>query len=401
MQKRCVRCNRKPLTALLHEPMREVTRPELTLDLHARGKLSATQSSAGYRLMWHLFKRILMAGLVGLGVVSIIAAVWWHSIDLASQPLADPLTRPADLALLRDAVPEQRGRILAIVTSTERAGISRQIRAGLELTELSRAYYTFLANGYAVDIASPQGGSPPVRIDDELVEADHAFLNDPDAQRLLQHTLPLARVDPGAYAAVYFVGGKGVMFDLPRHPDIQRIVAAIDAAGGVIGAVCHGPAALIGVIGADGRPFLQGRRVAGFSNAEELFLIEDAHSVFPFLLQDALVGAGAQYSEGALYLDHTIIDGRLVTGQNPWSTWSVAEGMIRALGHAPVARERSSEELAVEVLQAFHQHGSSAAHTLRQQHPGADKRLLLLHALVALMQGRIGDGYRLQALAHG
>lgn len=351
--------------------------------------------------MWQLFKRILMAGLVGLGALGIIGAAWWHSVDLASQPLADPQTRPDDLAFLRAAAPEQRGRILAVVTGTERAGLSRQIRAGLELTELSRAYYTFLANGYAVDIASPQGGSPPVRIDDELVEADHAFLNDPDAQRLLQNTLPLAQVDPGAYAAVYFVGGKGVMFDLPQHPDIQRIVAAVDAAGGVIGAVCHGPAALLGVIAADGRPYLQGRRVAGFSNAEELFLIEDARSVFPFLLQDALVDAGAQYSEGDLYLDHTIIDGRLVTGQNPWSTWSVAEGMIRALGHPPVARERSSEERAVSVLQAYYQQGPDAAAALRAQHPVADKRLLLLHALVALMQGRIGDGYRLQALAHG
>ena len=102
-----------------------------------------------------------------------------------------------------------------------------------------------------------------------------------------------------------------------------------------------------------------------------------------------------------MYLDNTVVDGRLVTGQNPWSTWSVAEAMVRALGHEPVVRERSGEELAVQVLQAYRRQGMDAALALRRRLPGADKRLLLMHALVAAMQGHPGDAWQLQRLARG
>lgn len=344
--------------------------------------------------------RLLRAAGVGLALLALVAALLWlyaRGYALDSQPPADPHTRPADLVFLQ-ARPAPRGKVLAVVSSAAHLGASGK-RAGFELTELSRAYYVFLANGYDVDIASPKGGRPPMKVDDELVEADHAFLNDTQAQAKLAATLPLAQVDPADYAAVYFVGGKGVMFDFPDNPDIQRITAAIDARGGVVGAVCHGPAALLNVRRPDGRRLLAGRQVAGFSNAEELFLIKEARTIFPFLLQDQLRKVGARYSEGPLYLDHTVVDGRLVTGQNPWSTWSVAEAMVRALGHTPVPRATTREELAVRVLWAYQRDGAAAARALKAALPEADRRLLLLHALIAGMQGRLGDAWQLQRLA--
>jgi putative intracellular protease/amidase len=332
-----------------------------------------------------------LALLVGAGMAYV------RSLDLDSQPLADPRTNPGELAMLQGERPASRGRILAVVTSTAKAG---EIAAGLELTELSRAYYTFIANGFEVDIASPQGGRPPVRMDDTLIDVDHAFLNDVDAQRQLSDTLPLATVDPSRYQAVYFVGGKGTMFDFAGNPDVQRVAAAIHDAEGVVGAVCHGPAALIDVILASGQPLLAGRRVTGFTNEEELFLLENAREVFPFLLEDALTAQAGTFSEGQKFLDHTVVDGRLVTGQNPWSTWSVAEGMIRALGFEPVPRESTLEERAVEVLAAFHRDGAEAAAAVRDGMGSIDKRLVLMHALVAIMEGRLGEAYRLQQLAH-
>lgn len=198
---------------------------------------------------------------------------------------------------------------------------------------------------------------------------------------------------------MYFVGGKGAMFDFPGNPAVQRVAAAVYDAGGVIGAVCHGPAALVDVQLASGKPLLAGKRVTGFTNEEELFLIKNARSVFPFLLEDALAKA-ATFEEGPMYLDHTIVDGRLVTGQNPWSTWSVAEGMVRAMGHQPAAREPTREEKGVAVLSAFHREGAEAATTLRDRIGGTDKRLVLMHAAIAVMEGRLGDAYRLQRLAH-
>lgn len=346
-------------------------------------------------------RRGVLAGVAAMLVVGLAGVAGWRALDLEGQPRADPRSTPADLVFLRDAAAPARGRILAVVTSTAHFpdGVKK---AGFELTELARAYYVFQANGYQVDIASPRGGLPPMRLDDEDMEdADHAFLNDAAAQRKLAASLRIADVDPSRYDAVFFVGGKGTMFDFPDDPAIQRVVRQVYQAGGVVGAVCHGPAALLEVRLDDGTPLLRGRRVTGFSNAEELFLIEDARARFPYLLQDRLQAKGAHYVEAPMYLDNTVVDGRLVTGQNPWSTWSTADAMVRALGHAPVARARTRAEYAVEVLAIYHRDGPAAARQARAARPDADRRLLLMHALVAGMQGRLGDAWRLQRLAHG
>lgn len=347
------------------------------------------------------WRKLRNLSLAGLGLLLLLCGgvyVYTLGFDLDRQPADDPNSLPSDLAFVRDGVRQSRGRILAVVTSVDSISESDK-KAGFELTELSRAYYVFLANGYEVDIASPKGGSPPMRLDDGLVAADYAFLNDTDARDKLARSLPLAQVDAADYAAVYFVGGKGTLFDFADNVDIQRIVRSVYEAGGVVGAVCHGPAALLNVRLGDGRNLIAGRRMTGFSNAEELFLLEDARQLFPYLLQDALIETGARYLEGPIYLDNTVIDGRLITGQNPWSTWSVAEAMVTALGHSPVARERTAEELGVSLLDIFYAQGPRAAANARQRWPGVDRRLLLMHAAVAGMQGRWWDAYRIQRLA--
>jgi putative intracellular protease/amidase len=331
----------------------------------------------------------------------VVAAGWlyWLGFDIDRVPPGNPAATAADIEFLAHPAPP-RGRLLAVVTSAARIGDSGR-RGGYELTELSRAYYVFVANGYEVDIASPQGGAPVAVIDDDLLDIDHAFINDPLAQHKRSNTLRLSEVDSADYAGVYFVGGKGAMVDFPDDPDIARIAGHVYARGGVIGAVCHGPAALLNLQADDGRPLLAGRRATGFSNAEELFLIKDAHAVFGTLLQDRMQAAGAVFVEAPMYLDNTVVDGRLVTGQNPWSTWSVAEGMIRALGHEPVARAASGEERAVELLATYRRDGFDAARALRLQGHVADTRLLLLHALIAAMQGNVHDAFQLQRLARG
>ena len=344
------------------------------------------------------WKTILLAGLTGVLVLVGMGWLYVRGFELDAQPLADPRSRASDLDFVRDGVRESRGRILAVVTSTTHIGDSGK-KAGFELTELARAWYVFVANGYAVDIASPRGGKPPMSLDDGLVAADHAFLNDAEARHKLDHSLPLAEVDATAYAAVFFVGGKGTMFDFPGNTDIERIVRHVHDHGGVVGAVCHGPAALLDVRLADGRRLLEGKRVTGFSNAEELFLLEDARALFPFLLQDRLTEHGAQFVEGPLYLDNTVVDGRLVTGQNPWSTWSVAEAMIGALGHVPVPRQRTTEEIGVELLAVYQRDGAAAARRAKAQLSNADRRLLLMHALVAGMQSEWRDAWHVLGLA--
>lgn len=342
------------------------------------------------------------AAWLAAGLVVLTAGGYAHyrSLGLDGLPQANPQATTADLAWLREPVAEKRGRILAVVSSTERGGPAMK-RAGYELTELSRAYYVFQANGYEVDIASPKGGRPPERIDpDDMGDTDYAFLNDAAAQRKLAASIPLAAVDPDRYAAVYFVGGKGAMYDFPDNPHVARIVAAIGARG-VVGAVCHGPAALLGVKGPDGRALVAGRRMTGFTNEEELFLIEDARTRFGFLLEERARAEGARFVAGPKYVDNTVVDGRLVTGQNPWSAWSVAEAMIATLGHQPLARERTAEEASVLLLATYYREGLDAARARQAALPRFDKMLVLMHSVVAAMQWRAADAVNLQRLAKG
>ena len=351
-------------------------------------------------------KKTLLRATAWLAAILLLLAAggyaWYLSLDLDQLPTANSQASVADLAWLNKPVTQKRGRILAVVSSTERGGPAMK-KAGYELTELARAYYVFQANGYEVDIASPQGGKPPERIDlDDMGDADYAFLNDAAAQAKVVNSIPLARVDASRYAAVYFVGGKGAMHDLPDNPDVARILARIvgDIAGrGVVGAVCHGPAALLGVKLADGKLLVAGRRMTGFTNEEELFLMKDARQRFGFLLEERAVAQGARFVAGPKYIDNTVVDGRLVTGQNAWSTWSVAEAMVTALGHQPVARERTAEEASVRLLATYYREGLAAARKQQSVSPRFDKMLVLMHSVVAAMQWRAADAVNLQRLA--
>ena len=309
------------------------------------------------------------------------------------------VTKPTDLPYLTMNVPSKRGKVLAVVTSCNMMGKSKK-STGYELTELSRAYYVFQANGYEVDIASPKGGTPPVIIDDEDMGIyDHAFLNDSTAQRKVKNSIATRDVLPDVYDAVYFVGGKGAMFDFPQDTYIQSIVKNYYHSNKVIGAVCHGPAALINVNLNDGSPLLANKSISSFTNQEELFLIPDAESIFPFLLESQLVSRGAQFNEGIMYLKKVSVDGKIVTGQNPWSTWEMAERMVEKLGYEPKPREHTPDENTIDVLYAYEMNGYAEAKTeimkLTEGGIKMNRTLLAMHGIVSAMQWEIGKAINL------
>jgi putative intracellular protease/amidase len=303
--------------------------------------------------------------------------------------------RPEDLSYITENIIPRRGKILAVVTSTDSMGVSGK-STGYELTELSRAYYVFQANGFEVDIASPLGGLPPVVIDgDDMKNFDYAFLNDTIAQKKVSQTIAVEDINPEEYEAVYFVGGKGAMWDFPENSHIQSIVRNLHERGKVIGAVCHGPAALVNVKLEDGTSLLANKSVSSFTNEEELLLISDARDIFPFLLQDKLLESGAKFNEGELYLNKVSKSENLVTGQNPWSTWAVAEGVIEQLGYNPKAREITAEENSVQVLEVYENEGFDKAKTLislycAEQITPVDRELLAVHSLLAAYQLDLG-----------
>lgn len=310
---------------------------------------------------------------------------------------------PQDLAYISTTPDIQRGKVLAVVTSCDTMGKSGK-ETGYELTELSRTYYVWQANGFEVDVASPKGGSAPVVIDwDDMGPFDYAFLNDTTAQQKTKNTIPIETVNAEDYEAVYFLGGKGAMFDFPNDSRIQSIARKQFESQKVVGAICHGPAALVNVMLSDGSFLISGKKISGFTNEEELFLIPDAKEIFPFLLEDAMVSRGAQVNKGAVYLNTISRDGNLITAQNPWSTWTFAETMVEQMGYAPVKREVTAEENAISILTAFEQDGYDGAKNelhrlLVDEKRTIDRQLIAVHAIIASMQWEFGDATQLTRL---
>ncbi len=340
--------------------------------------------------------KITLISTLGLIIVLVAFVFWLRSLIPANANFQDlTITMPQDLIYLSQGVKEHRGKILAVVTSTDVMGTSGK-ETGYELTELARAYYVFEANGFEVDIASPKGGKPPVVIDgDDMGKFDYAFLNDTVAQSKVENSIAIADVDTSQYQAVYFVGGKGAMFDFPENAAIKSLVSEYYQSGKVVGAVCHGPAALVNVILDDGTALLANKTVSSFTNDEELLLIPDAKEIFPFLLQNKLIEQGANFDAGYVYLDNMVQDGNLVTGQNPWSVWSVAESMIEQLGYLPVKRQITAEENTISILIAYEDKGIQQAKAkitsmLSNQEQSFDRILLAVHTIVYAMQWEIG-----------
>jgi putative intracellular protease/amidase len=211
-------------------------------------------------------------------------------------------------------------------------------RPGYEFDELSQAYLVFRDNGFDVEIASPRGGSVEADDYDAAKPYNALFLGDAMAVARLAATRPLNDVKPEDYAAIFVIGGKGAMFDLPFDPVLKALLVRHYEGGGVIGAVCHGPAAFVRLRTSDGELLVAGQPMAGFTNEEEGLFGQKWVPHFPFLLEDALRQAGARYAEAEPMTPFIQPGDRIVTGQNPNSTAIAAEAMLRAMGVTPAPR---------------------------------------------------------------
>ena len=225
---------------------------------------------------------------------------------------------------------ENSPKILLVVTSHSELGDTGK-KTGFWLPELTHPYYEFKKAGYVIDVASVQGGIAPVdpKSLEEPDEANHRFLQDAELMAKVFTTLPLSKIDPAAYQAVVFAGGSGPMWDFPNNKHVNRVAAAIYENKGIVSAICHGPAALVDIKLSDGKYLVSGRKVAAFTNEEE----EDLKltHVIPFLLQDKLIDRGAIHIHGKPWKENVVVDGRLITGQNPASATKVAKKIIEYL----------------------------------------------------------------------
>lgn len=222
--------------------------------------------------------------------------------------------------------------ILIVSTSHPRLG-SSAIATGLGLETLAGPYYRFLDAGATVAIASPLGGKPPVdplSISDETsTDETRRFDSDAPARASFENSLRLGAVSPDAYDAVFFAGGHGGMWDFAGNPDVSQLIGRYLWQNKPVAAICHGPAALCGVLDDTGRPVVAGRRVTGLSNAEERVLGRDR--AVPFLLEDRLRSLGGDYASGPNFKSFVVADGPLITGQNMRSARAAAETLLDLL----------------------------------------------------------------------
>lgn len=215
--------------------------------------------------------------------------------------------------------------LLILVTSASQMGQGQQ--TGLWLEEFAVPYKIFRDNKVPVRVASPKGGKIP--IDPRSVPDDGQKEEWREAIAELEDTLPLERVWEDGFVGVFVPGGHGAMFDMPDNPLVAGVLERTWAQGGLVSAVCHGPAALVGVRDEQGAPLVQGRAVSCFTNDEEREVGLD--EVMPFLLESRLRELGAKIDNAGKFESKVVIDGRLVTGQNPPSSQAVAEAVVRVL----------------------------------------------------------------------
>ena len=220
-------------------------------------------------------------------------------------------------------------KILVVLTSHSQKGSTGQ-KTGAYLPELTHPHAAFRAAGYDVDFASVRGGEVPLDGVDRKDPVNAAFLDDAALVTKLHTSLSPAQIDADAYDAIFYAGGHGTMWDFRDEPTLAKVAARVYERGGVVGAVCHGPAALVNVTLSSGRPLVEGKRVAAFTNDEERAV--GLAEVVPFLLADALVEKGATHVPAANWAKQVIVSDRLVTGQNPASAGGVAEAMVQVLG---------------------------------------------------------------------
>ncbi|MFE7114743.1 type 1 glutamine amidotransferase domain-containing protein [Streptomyces sp. NPDC057654] len=201
--------------------------------------------------------------------------------------------------------------------------------------ELAAPHEKFIEAGYTVDFASPGGVLQPLdqhSADPELAGADCAR-HVAHAEKALREFGPLLKLNEvrvDGYAAVVLPGGHGPVVDLYQDADLGRLLTAADAAGKLVGAVCHGPAALLSAVDAEGKWLFAGREMAAFTDEEEQ-LFGTAEGA-PWLLASRLREMGAVHSSGPAYQQFNVSDRNLYTGQNPASSTRMAEDMIAALG---------------------------------------------------------------------
>jgi len=223
-------------------------------------------------------------------------------------------------------------KVLIVLTSHDQLGDTGK-KTGFWLEEFASPYYHLKDASVQVTLASPSGGQPP--LDPKSHEPDfqtddtRRFDDDQSAQNELANTAKLSEMKVEDFDAVFYPGGHGPLWDLHNDNDSIALIEGFIAAGKPVATVCHAPAVLLKAKDQNGDPLVKGRKVTGFSNSEEAAV--ELTDVVPYLVEDQLIAMGGVYQKVEDWNSLAIVDGLIITGQNPGSSAAVAEALVKAI----------------------------------------------------------------------
>ena len=223
-------------------------------------------------------------------------------------------------------------KILFVLTSHDKLGDTGKT-TGFWIEEFAAPYYNLLDKGVEITVATPKGGKAPIDpssdTEDNQTEDTKRFKKDKAAQEVIEKTKKLSEINSEDFDAVFYPGGHGPLWDLAGDKTSIALIESFNKQEKPIAFVCHAPAALKDVKNTDGEPLVKGKKVTGFTNSEEEAV--QLTDVVPFLVEDILKKNGGIYSKADDWKVHVLVDGNLITGQNPASSNKVADKLCEAL----------------------------------------------------------------------
>ncbi|KAJ6003083.1 hypothetical protein N7451_005630 [Penicillium sp. IBT 35674x] len=227
-------------------------------------------------------------------------------------------------------------RILHVVTNAAHYNDPSH-PTGLWLSELTHAWHVFEEHGYEQTIISPAGGLSPIEPKSlkfpNYDKTAKAWRADPSRMSLLKNTARPNQIKSADFDAIYFTGGHGVMYDFPDDEGLQRITREIFERGGIVSSVCHGYCGLLNTKLSDGSYLVAGRNMTGFAWREEV--LARVSKLVPYNSEEEVKKRGAHYKKAKLpFVSYTVVDGNLVTGQNPGSAKETARKVVAALSQS-------------------------------------------------------------------
>lgn len=264
---------------------------------------------------------------------------------MSQQPKAEPnLMQKVTGAFtsVPHTAPDVTHRKKLLIALTSAAPQMPDHRTGWFLAEALHPYEEFTRQGWDVDFVSETGTA---QVDEASIGkmasgGDLAKWNDaqfPMHAKLAQ-LRSAAQINPAEYSLVYFAGGHGCCADFPSARGLKSLAAAIYESGGVVAAVCHGPAIFQGLTLSSGEPILRGREATGFAaKAEESmgamsWLRENGYRT----MEEIVNLEGGKWSEATNPMgEYVRVADRVVTGMNPASAKAVAVEALKFLPHGP------------------------------------------------------------------